>query len=248
MRGEADMTDQQAPAPRAHPVRDAIRPASYQLPAPERTSIAEEVAERLDLPMAALGVVAFLLVIAEGLAEPRGALSDAFLAITILLFLVFAAEFVLRLAVAPSTSEFMRRNWWQVIFLVLPMLRAVRAVARVARAGRLASSAIRATRSAGSALSSRLSWLVMTTSILILTAAQLLHDLAGFDYGRGLHAAALATINGEPIGSEHPLAQALDVVLGIYAVVVVAAAAGAAGAYFLEQRGTAVRADGSRRG
>ena len=224
-----------------HPVREATRRSSYALAAPERTSLADQIADRLDLPMAALGVVAFLLVLAEGLAEPSGLLGDVFLGMTIALFVVFAAEFALRLAIAPSTSAYLRQNWWQLVFLALPMLRAVRALARVSRVGRVASSAIRASRSAASALTSRLAWLALTTSIVILGAGQLLHDIAGLDYGEALHAAALATVNGEPIGSDHALAQALDVVLGIYAVVVVATAAGTLGAFFLEQRDTSQR-------
>ncbi len=128
------------------------------------------------------------------------------------------------------------------MFLVLPFLRFARVLARlrVGRMGRVVSSAIRSSRSARAVLSSRLGWLAAVTAIIVLSAAQLLYEFAGFNrYGDALHAAALATIVGEPAGRASGAARVLDVVLALYSVIVFAALAGTLGAFFLEQRSAA---------
>lgn len=66
-------------------------------------------------------------------------------------------------------------------------------------------------------LSSRIGWLAAVTAIIVLSAAQLLYEFAGFNrYADTLHAAALATIVGEPVGRASGAALLLDVVLGLY--------------------------------
>ena len=71
------------------------------------------------------------------------------------LWAVFCAEFVVRLVVAPDRRRFLGRNWWQVLFLVLPFLRFLRLVRAVCflRSGRVMSSAVRSTRTAANVLS-----------------------------------------------------------------------------------------------
>lgn len=141
--------------------RDGDTPGRREPPqAPsEREHLAENVAERLDVPMV-LGVVFVLVVLAETTADPSGALGAALEVLGWLLWGAFVLEFVVRLVVAPSTGAFLRRNWWQVVFLAVPFLRFLRVlrvvrVGRVARLVRIASSAVRSTRSARRALSGR---------------------------------------------------------------------------------------------
>lgn len=199
---------------------------------------ADVVATRLDGPMSALGLIFLLVVLGQTLAT-SDAVQSALAVAGWLLWAVFVAEFALRLWVAPSRGRFLRRNWWQLVFLAIPMLRFVRLVLvlRAARAGRVASSAIRSSRSAGRVLSSRLAWLAAVSVILILSASQLLFGFGVYDtYGDALHAAALATITGEPFAREAGLAKVLDVVLAVWSVGVFAALAGTLGAYFLEGR------------
>lgn len=199
---------------------------------------AEVVATRLDGPMTALGLI-FLLVVLGQTVATSPSVQTPLAVVGWLLWAVFVAEFLLRLWVAPSRGRFLRRNWWQVVFLALPALRFVRLVLvlRAARAGRVLSSAVRSSRSAGRVLSSRLAWLAAVSVILVLSASQLLLAYDVYDaYGDALHAAALATVTGEPFGQAAGLAKVLDVVLGIWSVGVFAALAGTLGAYFLEER------------
>jgi voltage-gated potassium channel len=199
---------------------------------------ADVVATRLDGPMSALGLIFLLVVLGQTVAS--SAVVQRPLAVAgWLLWGVFVAEFALRLWVAPARRRFLRRNWWQVVFLALPMLRFVRLVLvlRAARAGRVVSWAVRSSRSAGRVLSDRLAWVAAVSVIVVLAASQLLFAFGVYgEYGDALHAAALATISGQPMGQDDGLAKVLDVVLSIWSVGVFAAVAGTLGAYFLEGR------------
>ncbi len=177
----------------------------------------------MDAPVAALGAVFVLVVLAENVADPRGKLGAALAVAGWLLWGVFAFEFALRMVIASSTWGFLRRNWWHLAFLVLPLLRFAQVLARLRLArigpmGRVVSSAVRGTRTAAVTLSSRVAWLAAATAIVILAASQILYGTGAFDrYGEALHTVALATITGEPLGRD--------------------GAAGMLGAFFLQRSG-----------
>jgi voltage-gated potassium channel len=208
-------------------------------PDSERESFAEGLLDRLTPVMSALGVLFLLLVLGERLAQPGSALATVLTVAGWLLWLVFAAEFVLRLVVAPNTRRFLRRNWWQVVFLALPFLRVLRLVrtVRLLRTGRVLSSALRSSRSAKRAFGDRVAWLAALSAIIVLSTSQLLFEFGEFDtYGDALHATALAAISGEPLGQPGGLARVAEVLLALYSVAVFATLAGSFGAYFLESR------------
>ena len=205
----------------------------------EREELAERIADRLDVPITAAGVVFLLLVLAETVSEPRGAVGTVFAVTSWVLWALFVGEFLVRLVIAPSTSRFLKRNWWQVVFLAVPALRFVRAlrVLRAARVGRVLSSAVRSTRTAGRQLSSRLAALAVVTIVVILASSQLLFELDDYrSYGDALNDAALATIAGEPFFPEHTALRVVQIVVVGYSVVVFAALAGTVGAFLLERR------------
>ncbi|HUF95925.1 MAG TPA: hypothetical protein VMO52_07565 [Acidimicrobiia bacterium] len=207
----------------------------------EREIWADELLDRLTPVMSALSVVFVLVVIGESLATSGTTLSMGLAVAGWLIWLIFVAEFVARLVVAPKTAEFLKRNWWQVAFLVLPFLRILRLVRtlRILRTGRVLSSAVRSSRSARRVLGSRIGWLAVVSAITALGSSQLLYEFEVFDrYGDALHAAALATITGEPLARPDGFAKVLDVALAAYSVVVFAALAATLGAYFLERRGS----------
>lgn len=218
-----------------------------QRPPEERERGVELLASRLDRPMSVLGVLFLLVVLGQNVAT-SDEVQRGFTFVGWTLWIVFVAEFLLRLWLAPSRARFLRRSWWQVLFLVLPMLRFLRALAfvrvvrvgrilRVARAGGVVSSAVRSSRSAGQILSSRIGWVTAVSAIVVLASSQLLYTLGYYDdYGDALHGAALATISGQPLGLEPGLARLIEVGLVAYSVAVFAALAGTLGAYFFEQR------------
>lgn len=208
-------------------------------PAPEREEYIERLAERLDRPLTIAGVVFAVVVLADLFVAGRGPAAVWLEIIGWALWGLFLLDFVLRLVIAPSTGAFLRNNWWQLIFLAVPFLRFLRPFARlrIPRLGRVISSAVRSSRAATRRLRGRLSWLSALTAIVVLAGSQLAYEFGEFvSYGQALHAAALATITGEPLAQESGVLQALDVVLGIYSVVVFAALAGTLGAYFVDRR------------
>lgn len=218
--------------------RDEPRSLLRRPPA-ERERTAKELFDRLDGPITALGVIFALIVLADTVARPTGTVATALNVAGWVIWAIFVAEFVLRMIIAPSTWGFLRRYWWQLIFLAVPFLRFARILARLrlARLGRVVSSAVRTSRTAGAKLSSRVGWLAAVTVIVVLASSQVLYEYARFDsYGDALHAAALATVTGEPTGSPSAVARVLEIGLAVYSVVVFASLAGILGAYFLEQR------------
>lgn len=202
---------------------------------------AEDLLDRLDAPMGALGVLFALLVLVETLSSPAGTVADFLSALSWVLWAVFAVEFLVRTAAAPSTGAFLRKNWWQLIFLVLPFLRflrflrALRALRRGARVGRVVSSMVRTSRTAGRRLSSRIAWVGIATACVIVGGSQIVFEVSGaLTYADALYGVAMATIGGEPLGQPGWL-RFLDVVLGVYSVGVFAALAGTIGSFFLER-------------
>lgn len=204
-----------------------------------REEWADGLLDRLTPFMSALSLVFLLVVLGEQFTRPGSVTSAGLTVLGWLLWAAFLGEFLARLTVAPDAGAFWRRNWWQVLFLVLPFLRVLRLVRalRVLRTGRVLSSAVRSTRTARGLLGSRVAWLAVTSAIVVLASSQLLYAFSGYDtYGAALHAAALATIAGEPLGLDDGFAQVLELVLATYSVVVFAALAGTLGAYFLDTR------------
>ena len=207
--------------------------------ATSRERLAEYLYQRLHPAMAGLGLLFLVVVLAQSAAREGTGLHAALLAGTWSLWAVFVIEYALRLVIAPSTSAFLRRTWWQLLFLAVPFLTMIRAllVLRVARPTRVAIAALRGGRSASATLTGRGGWVAMLTAIVVFAAADTLYRTeAVTPYGAALHAAALAGITGEPIDSAAALAQVLDVVLAVYAVVVFAALAGILGAYFVDRK------------
>ncbi|WP_236244845.1 hypothetical protein [Streptomyces sp. CC210A] len=205
-----------------------------------RDQVARDLLERLTPVMSGLGLLFLLVVIAERLVVPGSGAATALAVAGWVLWAVFVAEFATRLAVASHRGRFLRTNWWQIIFLLLPFLRVLRLLKslRLLRTGRVVSSTVRSSRSAGRLLGDRTAWLSMVSLIVILAASELLYELDGGhgSYADTLHATALMTISGEPLRTATTYGMVLEVLLAVYSVVVVAALAGTFGAYFVDQR------------
>lgn len=205
----------------------------------QRELLARRLYERVHPVMAALGLLFLVIILAQRGAEAGTALAVALSIAAWILWVAFATEYLLRLVIAPDRMAFLRQTWWQLLFLGVPFLSMVRGLlfVRLGRPTRVVIAAIRGTRSARATLTGRVGWLGVLTVIVAFSAADLLHGSGAVrPYGTALHAAAMATINGHRIDSDHALAQVLDVVLAIYAVVFFASLAGMIGAYLLEQR------------
>ncbi|OMQ15964.1 hypothetical protein A7K94_0205875 [Modestobacter sp. VKM Ac-2676] len=198
----------------------------------------EGLAKRLDRPMGVLGLVFVLIVLGQSLAREPWLVTTLTVAGWVC-WAVFVGEFAFRAFRAKSQRRFWLRNWWQLLFLALPFLRFARALTllRTARVGGVLSAAVRGSRSAGRLLTGRIGWLTAITGVVVLASSQLLYVLGAYDtYGPALHDAALATVTGAVLDTEHGFARFLEVALAVYSVAVFATLAGALGAYFLQQR------------
>jgi voltage-gated potassium channel len=206
----------------------------------ERELLAERLYERLHPFMAGLATLFVAIVLAQIAATNGTGLHTGLVAATWLLWLVFVAEYVLRLVIAPSTARFVRRTWWQIAFLAVPFLGFLRLVLffRMARGTRVVVAAIRGTRSAARKLTNRMTWLALVTVIVVFSTADLVYEYGDVrPYGVALHAAAKAAIAAEAMPGQRGIVQVLDVLVGAYSIAVFAAVAGAVGAFLLERSG-----------
>ena len=203
----------------------------------DREALVERIAAHMDGPMTALGLIFLFLVLAETLVRPVGVVGQVFSIISWVLWLAFVLEFAIRATVAPSTAAFLKKYWWQLIFLLLPFLRFARVLSRlrIGRVGRVISSGVRSGRGAKANLSSRLGWLAALTLIVILAVSQLVFELGdSTDYGTALYDTAIATITGNPIEAQSAAVRLVNVGLALYSVIVFAALAATLGAFFVE--------------
>lgn len=217
---------------------DVALPPS-ESPERRRDRLEHEIFLRLNPLMGWLAVVFILVIVGDSLVRPGSGYATIFTITSWLIWAVFVLDFIVRLRIAPSTGDFLRRNWWQILFLVIPFLAFFRffIAVRVARASRLLSAAVRGTRSAASNLRSRLSTVAAVTVVVVLLSANVLFEFGNVrPYGDALRAAALATITGEPTLGDTAIAKILDVVLALYSVVIFGAVAGSVGAFFIERR------------
>lgn len=220
-------------AERSTPVRAAT--AARELTASEQR--AERIAARLDVPFTVGGVLFVLLLVVDRSTPPGSPFSVVWTVASWVLWGLFVLEFLLRLIVAPSTSTFLRRNWWQLVFLALPFLRFLRGLSRSARLARSLSTTIRGSRTAASRLTGRVGWLASSTLAVVLGGTELLLALQPeLSYSQALHDVTLAAVSGQPLRHAGPVESWLEVGLALYATVVFSALAGALGAYFLQRR------------
>lgn len=209
----------------------------------ERLGAAEAFARRLDIPMGVLGVIFLFVILGQILVtEPATLL---FFTITGWVFwVIFVAEFLLRAYIAGFGKQFWKKNWWQIIFLVVPFLRFFRALqtlrllrlARFSRVGSIVSAGVRSTRSAGRLLSNRISWLLAVTTVVILASSQLLYVTGAYDsYTDAVFEAAMTTITGVGMTPTDTFSRILQVFLAAYSVAIFATLAGSLGAFFLRE-------------
>lgn len=203
----------------------------------QREIAADRIAQRLDRPVGYLGIFALALWLVEPFTKARDLLTIAVDVVWVFVAVIFVVEFTARMVAAPATWPFLRKHWWEVGLVALPFLRFLRAV-RAGRAARGMAVAVRSSRRAGEQLQSRLTWLLIITFVIAMSAARLLWEYGGYggSYADAIHDAALSTLTGSALGLPHAFAQGLEVVLAAYSAVIIATIAGTIGAYFLATR------------
>lgn len=198
---------------------------------------AEEIAGHLDVPVTVAGILLVLIVIADRSTPAGTTLSTVWTVASWILWGLFVVEFVLRAVIAPSLGQFLRRNWWQLLFLAMPFLRFLRGLSRSARLMRGMTTSARVSRTAARNLTGRIGLLTSLTFGVVLAGTEILYEFGSTEaYVTALHDVALAAISGEPLTDQSAVAAWLEVVLALYATVVFAALAGSLGAFYLQRQ------------
>ena len=208
--------------------------------ATSRLVLVRRLARVLDLPMALLSLVFVGLVVVDLASPPtapyRGWLEQGSLAI----WCVFLLEFLLKLLVAPDRFKFLKRRWFDIFLLVLPMFQVMRAFRafrafrtvrslRIFSLFRFGSAIRRGTRSLGRfTQTSRLGYVGATTGIVVLISAALMQflerDAAGSQirtYGDALWwSAAVVTTVASDLQPVTSFGRVLAVAMMVYGVTV----------------------------
>jgi voltage-gated potassium channel len=211
-----------------------------------RERLAAVVERRLDPVMAVLAVFWALFLGYELVApsDQRTVLAT----ISNIIWVLFLAEFLLKLGISGQPLRFLRRRWPSLLFLALPALRALRLVRslralRVLPAARVLGSSYRAVGTASSLLQGRVGLLGAVTGIAILSGAQLLFVLERGREGGvsslgdalwwSANVATTGTLVFEPVSITGRI---LSFILSAFAMIVFASLAAALGAFFVESR------------
>jgi len=103
----------------------------------DRDELLRRIERFTDLPLLILALVLVPLLIVPAVVTVRPPWDDAILVADWAIWAVFAADFGVKLAVAPRRVEFLRGHWLEGLMVLLPFLRPLRAL-RVLRLARVA--------------------------------------------------------------------------------------------------------------
>lgn len=199
--------------------------------------------------MAWLGVVFALLVGFELAVSLSPTTSLALSVAGWVIWTLFLAEFVAKLLLAPRRGRFLRRHWLQMLALLVPTLRVLGflrlvRLGRALPAARVVSSSYRSAGTAAQLIRSRLGYLGALSTVAAVAVAELVYlferDVPGGDFDSFGDAVlwSLSTIlagQGDPVPKS--IGGQIVMVVGFgFSIVVVAALAGAAGAFLVEDR------------
>jgi voltage-gated potassium channel len=210
---------------------------------------AAETTERADPFMAWLGAL-FALLVGFDIAVPLdGAAATVLEVLGLAIWAIFAAEFAVKLWLAPRRAVYLRRHWWQPIFLLLPFLR-VFSFLRLARLGRalpasrVISSSYRAVGTAKFLLRSRLGFLGALSTLSAIAIAQLAYvferDAEGSvfpSFGDAVlwAVATVVALQADPVPASvgGRIVMLLGFVIGL---ILIASLAGVIGSFLIDER------------
>lgn len=212
----------------------------------DRPGLLRAVEERLEIPMVVLSFVWLALFVAELVTGLGPVLTTA----GTVIWVVFIADFALRLWLAGDRPGYLKRNWLTAVSLIVPALRMFRAArafallrsARGVRVVRVAGSLNRALRALGRTFQRRgFGYMVAATVLVVLlgSAAILAFErgAAGFeDYGDALWWTAMMVLSvGSETWPESPEGRSLGFFLALYGFSIVGYVAATLTSFFLDR-------------
>jgi voltage-gated potassium channel len=199
--------------------------------------------------MAWLGVI-FALLIGYELAVPLGPTASAWVSgVGLAIWAVFIAEFVLHVWTAEHRLRFIRRQWIQVLALLVPTLRMLRflrllRLGRALPAARAISSSYRAAGSARRLLQSRLGYLAAVSVAVAVAVAELAYlferDEPDGRFANFLDAilwsfSVVIAMQGDP-APVNPIARIVMLVGYLWGLVVIGTVAASVGSFLVDSR------------
>lgn len=210
----------------------------------ERWRILVTIARLLDPLMVILGLIWLVLLIVELMHGLTPALNRVVMAIWIL----FIADYVLRLIIAPDRGLYLKKNWLNLIALIVPAFRALRIVRalRALRVVKLITSTNRGIRALSFALRRHGFAYVLAATILVIFAGAAgmyafergVPNTAMDSYGYALWwTAMLITTIGSDYWPQTPEGRVLCLLIGLYAFSVLGYITATLASLFLGDRG-----------
>lgn len=151
--------------------------------ADERQAALERFEQAVELPLFVLAVAMIPLLLAPLVVDLDGTAEDAVIAADWFVWAAFAVEYVIRLVLTPAKLSFVRREWPDLLIVLLPFLRPLRVVRsaralRVLRLARLAAFLGEATKEGRSLLTRHsLQYVMMLTLAVVVGAGTLIVSL-----------------------------------------------------------------------
>lgn len=226
---------------------------------PERWALLAELEDWLEAPMQVLGFIWLGLLVLD---LTRG-LNGLLAALSTLIWIIFIADFAIRLAIAPDKGRFLKRNWLGALSLLVPALRVLR-VLRFARLARIAAGArgFRLVRVVGSlnrgmnalrrSMGRRgLAYVIILTVLVIFGGAAGMYAFESGITGGGIHdygsalwwTAMIMTTMGSEYWPRTAEGRALCLLLSVYAFTVFGYVTASLASFFVDRDADSPDAD-----
>jgi voltage-gated potassium channel len=217
----------------------------------DRGEAFERFSRAADGPLTVLALAMIPLIVLPVVVDLSPAMEGAFLAVDYLIWAVFAAEYAVKLYLAPNRRRFVTSHIPDLVIVLVPMLRPLRVLRsarllRLLRLARLAALATRGLRDTRGILRHRgLNWVLLIVLVLNLIAAAMVLDFersnpqANIDSYPDALWWAVTTITTVGYGDRFPMSPAgrgVAVVLMIAGIAMFGVITATIAAYFVEQK------------
>jgi voltage-gated potassium channel len=217
----------------------------------DRGEAFERFSRAVDGPLTVLALVMIPLIVLPLVVDVSSAVEDAFLAVDYLIWAVFAAEYAIKVYLAPNRRRFIARHIPDLVIVLVPMLRPLRVLRsvqllRLLRLARLAAFAAKGVHETRGILRHRgLNWVLLIVLVLNLVAAAMVLEFERANPDANINSYpdalwwAVTTITTVGYGDRFPMSpvgRGVAVVLMVAGIAMFGVITATIAAYFVEQK------------